>query len=92
MSFAPEVRAAGTGTYNYTTLSAGKQTELPGISTFYKEPSGTIFHTYSTYGRGIELANATYQLLDLVPKGRNEADLPQPMAWVKFKDEYADRA
>lgn len=92
VSILPEVRAAGTGTYNYTALSAGKQTELPGISTFYKDPSGSIYHTYSTYGRGIELANATYQLLDLTPKGRDESELPQPMAWVKFKDEYSQSA
>jgi predicted dithiol-disulfide oxidoreductase (DUF899 family) len=91
VSFAPEVRASGNASYNYTTLSAGSQTEMPGISTFCKDDDGVIYHTYSTYGRGIELANSTYQLLDMLPKGRDEAELPQPMAWVRFKDEYAQR-
>jgi predicted dithiol-disulfide oxidoreductase (DUF899 family) len=88
VSVAPEVRAAGKASYNYTTLSVGTQTELPGLSAFYKDREGHVFHTYSTYGRGIELANATYQLLDLLPRGRDEGELPQPMAWVKFKHEY----
>lgn len=92
VSFEPEERASGLATYNYTPLSAGTQTEFPGISTFYKDAEGTVYHTYSTYGRGIEMANATYQLLDMVPKGRDEKNLPTPMSWVRYKDEYTKSA
>ena len=49
---------------------------MPGISVFYKDADGTVFHTYSCYSRGIDVMNATYQYLDLVPKGRDEAGLP----------------
>ena len=62
--------------------------ELPGISVFYKDPSGDIFHTYSSYGRGSELLIGAYNYLDLVPKGRDEAGLSPPMAWVRHHDSY----
>ena len=65
-------------------------TEAPGISVFYKDDAGTIFHTYSCYGRGLDAVNGAYQLLDLVPKGRDEADLPHPMSWVRHHDKYDD--
>jgi predicted dithiol-disulfide oxidoreductase (DUF899 family) len=55
---------------------------------FYKDGDGSIFHTYSTFGRGAENAIGTYQFLDLVPKGRNEHGLPFPMAWVRHHDRY----
>jgi predicted dithiol-disulfide oxidoreductase (DUF899 family) len=61
---------------------------MPGISVFAKNESGEIFHTYSCFARGIDIVNATYQLLDLVPKGRDEEGLPFTMAWVKRHDEY----
>ena len=51
-----------------------------------------VFHTYSTFGRGLELMNTTYQLLDLVPKGRDETDLPGTMSWVKYGYDYAQSA
>jgi predicted dithiol-disulfide oxidoreductase (DUF899 family) len=72
--------------YNYApkTLQA---TDLPGFSVFARAAGGT-FHTYSTYGRGIELTNATYQLLDLVPKGRDEDSLKFSMEWLRRNDEY----
>ncbi len=91
VSFRDEERASGTLSYNYGPLT-GRSADLPGLSAFYRDPSGAIFHTYSTYGRGIELANATYQLLDLAPKGRDEDRLPQSMAWVRFHDEYPHSA
>jgi predicted dithiol-disulfide oxidoreductase (DUF899 family) len=74
-------------TYNYTANSGG-QTELPGISVFYREKDGAIFHTYSTYGRGLDPMNAAYQYLDLVPKGRDEDDLPSTMSWLRFREQY----
>jgi predicted dithiol-disulfide oxidoreductase (DUF899 family) len=61
---------------------------LPGFSVFLKDKAGDIFHTYSTYARGLDPMNAAYQLLDLVPKGRDEAGLSHPMAWVKLRDLY----
>ena len=63
-------------------------TDLPGFSVFFKDADNQIFHTYSTYGRGLDPMNATYQLLDLVPKGRDESTLPQPMSWVRLHDLY----
>lgn len=53
---------------------------------FAKDEGGAVFHTYSTFGRGIEIANPTYQLLDLLPKGRDEGG--RKMAWVRYHDEY----
>ena len=87
-SFRPEDRAHGTATYNYAPYTMSNS-DMPGFSVFAKNARGDIFHTYSTYGRGIEPVNATYQLLDLVPKGRDEAELSMPMTWVKLHDQYA---
>jgi predicted dithiol-disulfide oxidoreductase (DUF899 family) len=64
--------------------------EAPGMSVFYRDAEGSIYHTYSTFGRGGEIALGTYQLLDIVPKGRDEAGLPFPMAWVRHHDRYGD--
>lgn len=75
-----------TGTYNYRETNVME--ELPGLSVFYKSEDSRIYHTYSAYSRGLDALNATYQMLDLVPKGRDEQDLPFPMAWVKLHDQY----
>jgi len=61
----------------------------PAISAFYKDGSGTVFHTYSAYSRRIEAVNGAYAWLDLMPKGRDEGELPFPMAWLRLHDEYA---
>ena len=74
--------------YNFNTSSFPNE-EAPGLSVFYKEPSGEIFHTYSTYGRGLEALLGPYTFLDLVPKGRDESALPYPMAWVRHHDKYS---
>ena len=87
VSFKPEQAAKGEATYNYAPYR-GTMTDLPGFSVFLKDEAGTLFHTYSTYARGVEPVNAAYQLLDLVPKGRDEASLPQPNSWVKLRDQY----
>jgi predicted dithiol-disulfide oxidoreductase (DUF899 family) len=63
--------------------------EMPGVSIFYKDGNGDIFHTYSAYARGIDMLNNAYNYLDLVPKGRDEAGLPDTMSWVRLRDEYA---
>jgi predicted dithiol-disulfide oxidoreductase (DUF899 family) len=62
--------------------------EMPGLSVFAKDEAGAVFHAYSTYARGLDALNGTYQLLDLTPKGRDEGGLPWPMAWVQHKDRY----
>jgi predicted dithiol-disulfide oxidoreductase (DUF899 family) len=87
VSFRPEEVAAGTAEYNYVRYEK-PMADLPGFSVFYQDPAGGIFHTYSTYARGLDPMNAAYQLLDLVPKGRDEASLPHPMAWVRHHDRY----
>jgi predicted dithiol-disulfide oxidoreductase (DUF899 family) len=71
--------------YNYDTQPFECE-EMPGISVFYRDAAGEIFHTYSTYRRGVEAMMGTYNLLDLTPKGRDERD--GPMAWVRHHDRY----
>jgi predicted dithiol-disulfide oxidoreductase (DUF899 family) len=88
VSFRADDRATGTAEYNYAPHAANMPSEMPGFSAFFKDEAGAIFHTYSTYGRGIELANSTYQLLDLMPKGRAEQTTGNPMNWVKYRHEY----
>ena len=87
VSFTPEELATGHIYYNYAWQ---KQTvpELPGTSVFYQDASGTVFHTYSCYGRGLDMMNAAYHYLDLVPKGRDESGLTYPQAWVRHRDRY----
>ena len=57
---------------------------------FYKDLGGSILHTYSCYARGLDMMNATYQYLDLVPKGRDEGGLHPLPAWVRHHDRYED--
>jgi predicted dithiol-disulfide oxidoreductase (DUF899 family) len=73
--------------YNYGTM-AHPVVEAPGLSVFYRDPQGEIFHTYSTYARGLDALNSAYQLLDLVPKGRDEDELPYTMSWLRHRDRY----
>jgi predicted dithiol-disulfide oxidoreductase (DUF899 family) len=87
VSFRPEELTGGEVTYNYTQRKTS-MTELPGISVFYKDESGDVFHTYSCYARGLDMMNTAYHYLDLVPKGRDEAGLPHAMAWVRLRDQY----
>ncbi len=86
VTFTAEEVAAG-AEYNWRPVqSAG---ELPGNSSFYRDASGAVFHTYSAYARGAEEIASTYMLLDIAPLGRNESG-PQPMAWVRHHDRYAE--
>jgi predicted dithiol-disulfide oxidoreductase (DUF899 family) len=87
VSFTKEQMANSKTYYNFGT-SAFPADEAPGISVFYKDGNGDIFHTYSSYGRGPEFLLGAYSYLDLVPKGRDEAGLPFPMAWVRHHDRY----
>lgn len=75
--------------YNYE-MTEFPAEERPGLSVFFKDPSGDIFHTYSTYARGLDILVGTYNLLDLVPKGRDESGLNFTMAWVRHHDKYSE--
>jgi predicted dithiol-disulfide oxidoreductase (DUF899 family) len=70
--------------YNYATGKFGGQ-DREGISVFYKDPKGDIYHTYSCYARGLDLMNTAYNYMDLAPKGRNEYE-----GWLQLHDKYAD--
>ena len=85
--FTPEEMARGKVDYNYT-LQEFPSAEAPGLSVFYKDAAGDIYHTYSTYGRGLDILVGAYMVLDLVPKGRDEDQLAFSMAWVRHHDRY----
>jgi predicted dithiol-disulfide oxidoreductase (DUF899 family) len=88
VSFTQEELARGKVYYNYEMTDDGFD-ELPGISIFYKDANGDIFHTYSTYARGGDLLIGAYNWLDLTPKGRNETTI---MDWMRRHDEYETAA
>jgi len=73
--------------YNYRESKLSSH-ESHGASVFERAETGKIYHTYSTYGRGLNQMNAAYAYIDLTPRGRQEEDLPYGMAWVKRHDEY----
>ncbi len=80
---------AGEVDYNYRKIHFDLE-EAPGLSVFYKDNAGQIFHTYSSYERGLDTLVGTYQFLDLVPKGRDEDGLAFTMSWVRHHDKYGD--
>ncbi|MFT6464366.1 DUF899 domain-containing protein [Halopseudomonas sp.] len=87
VSFAREDLEAGRFYYNYETIEDPKyfSEELPGLSVFYKDESGAVFHTYSSYARCNEEVIGAFVYLDITPKGRNENEI---MDWVRRHDEY----
>ena len=87
VSFTPQEKEKGEVYYNYR-MQAYFESEGPGASVFYRDDNGNIFHTYSCYARGLDMLIGTYNLLDLMPKGRDEAELPFTMAWVRHHDKY----
>jgi predicted dithiol-disulfide oxidoreductase (DUF899 family) len=87
VSFTKEEEKANKVYYNYGT-GEFMSDELPGLSVFYKDENGDVFHTYSTYARGLDMLVGTYNFLDLVPKGRDE-NTESTMDWVRRHDEYA---
>jgi predicted dithiol-disulfide oxidoreductase (DUF899 family) len=89
VSFTKDEVAKGEMYYNYATQKFPSD-EGPGASVFYKDAGGNIFHTYSSYGRGLDTMLGAYNWLDIAPKGRDEDALPYPMAWVRHHDKYAD--
>jgi len=86
VSFQPEEVARKQGFYNFGVMDP-LSSEREGISAFYKNATGTVYHTYSTYARGLDLMNGAYNYLDLTPKGRDEAG--RGMFWLRRHDEYA---
>jgi predicted dithiol-disulfide oxidoreductase (DUF899 family) len=81
-----QVAAKGKG-YNFGTLPPYAE-ENPGMSLFFRDEAGEVYHTFSTYARGLDAMLGAYVILDLAPKGRDEAGLPRPMAWLKHHDKY----
>lgn len=89
VSFTPEQMEKGEVEYNY------RRTKFPvseahGLSVFANTGNGEIFHTYSTYSRGLDILNGAYHYMDMAPKGRDEADLDTSMAWLRRRDQYED--
>jgi predicted dithiol-disulfide oxidoreductase (DUF899 family) len=89
VSFTPEELERGEAYYNYEATSFPSE-EAPGVSVFYKDDDGRIFHTYSCYARGLDILNGAYHLLDLTPKGRDEDRLSYTMEWLRHHDRYED--
>jgi predicted dithiol-disulfide oxidoreductase (DUF899 family) len=85
VSFRPEELEAGSAFYNYTIQDPGVS-DREGVSVFYRDDAGAVFHTYSTYARGIDMFSVDYQYLDIVPKGRDEGG--EGPYWVRRHDEY----
>jgi predicted dithiol-disulfide oxidoreductase (DUF899 family) len=88
VSFTREELAKKEDSYNYT--AQAMLSEREGVSIFFKDPAGRVFHTYSAYARGIDMLNVAYHYLDLVPKGRDEVGHAFPQFWVRRRDEYGD--
>lgn len=89
VSFTPEEMERGEAEYNFARIKP-PVSELVGISVFYKDPSGAVFHTYSCYSRGVDMMNGAYHYLDLTPKGRDEKGLRFTQEWVRWHDRYED--
>lgn len=86
VTFSPE-ELKGDVYYNYA-MGKFPVEEAPGISVFYRDDAGEVFHTYSCYARGIDMLNGAYHYLDLVPKGRDEEALSYTMEWLRLRDRY----
>jgi predicted dithiol-disulfide oxidoreductase (DUF899 family) len=86
VGFTEEELANGKVNYNFT-MQPFPKTEAPGISVFHKDAEGSVFHTYSVYGRGLELMMGTYRILDLTPNGRDEPE-GHSHTWMRHHDRY----
>jgi predicted dithiol-disulfide oxidoreductase (DUF899 family) len=89
VSFNEAEQASGLPLYNFTTIPF-PISEAPGLSVFFKDESGEIYHTYSTYARGLDAVLGVFTLLDMVPKGRDEENI-EIMSWVRHHDRYDGR-
>jgi predicted dithiol-disulfide oxidoreductase (DUF899 family) len=86
VSFTPEQIKNRTAIYNFAPLNMDID-EREGVSAFYKDKNGDIYRTYSSYARGIDLMNTTYNFVDLTAKGRDEKP-GEAQDWVRYRDEY----
>jgi predicted dithiol-disulfide oxidoreductase (DUF899 family) len=89
VSFNEAEQASGLPIYNFATIPF-PISEAPGLSVFFKDESGEIYHTYSTYARGLDAVLGVFTLLDMVPKGRDEENI-EIMSWVRHHDRYDGR-
>jgi predicted dithiol-disulfide oxidoreductase (DUF899 family) len=89
VSFTPEQKSSGKIEYNYEVQDYFSE-EGPGASVFAKDAAGEVFHTYSTYARGLDILVGAYNFLDFVPKGRDEDGLAFSMSWVRHHDRYTE--
>jgi len=89
VSFTDEEREGEGAPYNFGTLRFRGE-EAPGLSVFARGDDGAVYHTYSTYSRGLDMFNGAYQILDLCPKGRDEDDLDYSMSWLRLHDRYGE--
>ena len=89
VSFTPEEMERGEVFYNFGATSFPSE-EGPGISVFYRDDDGGVYHSYSCYARGLDMLNGAYHYMDLAPKGRDEDELPYTMAWLQRRDQYDD--
>lgn len=88
VSFTPEQAAQGKVYYNYDVRDF-QSDEMSGLSVFYRDEGGRIFHTYSCFARGSEVLLGAYNYLDMVPKGRNETGPNYNLTdWVRHHDRY----
>jgi predicted dithiol-disulfide oxidoreductase (DUF899 family) len=87
VSFTPQELSEKKAFYNYS-LQDTHSPEREGVSVFYKDTAGHVFHTYSAYARGIDVLNVAYHYLDLVPKGRDEEGHEFSQFWLRRHDEY----
>ena len=86
VSFRPEALEPNAAFYNYSPQKLDS-TEMPGISAFFRD-GDQIYHSYSTYARGLDMLNTAYHYLDIAPQGRDEEGLAFPMQWVKHRIAY----
>jgi predicted dithiol-disulfide oxidoreductase (DUF899 family) len=86
-SFEPEAQAKGEAIYNFRPLPR-PMTDVPGFTMFSKRADGAIYQTYNVQGRGQDIINGAYNMLDFTAKGRDEDGLPFSMQWVRLHDEY----
>jgi len=86
VTFTADEIARGAADYNFGGATRGQ--EMPGVSVFYKDDAGQVFHTYSTYGRGVEAMMMSYDMLDMAPQGRGEDGDEWGMQWVRHHDRY----
>lgn len=88
VSFGSDHRPEDPVRYNFNDNAIYPMDEAHGTSVFARDEDGTIYHTYSTYGRGLDITNAAYSYIDMTPKGRNEPAEGNPMEWVRHHDSY----